>query len=439
MDSRKEFLSKFWQRYPAVKEEALDTAGAFSFLGSDQLLFIGGRLFGTPGEFTISSGGSTCAIQFDRECKWSDVSLPFDRSVFDSGDIVLIKAKVVGVFDAVVFHVHEVQLLAPAFTKSKHNTSSHAKREIEWARFKQDIRAFFISREFIETQTPTLVPSPGTEPYLDVFTTELVYGKNKKLFFLPTSPEFHLKKLLAQGHTRIFELRSCFRNGEVSEHHQPEFQMLEWYRAYAGLDAIIEDVAHLLRHLQAKYPQKKIEQLKVTTMAALFAEHCDGFELRPMTSKEDLFSLCEKLGLRPMVNDTWDDLFFRVVIDKIEPSIDRETPLIVRNYPQPQAALSRLGDDGWAQRFEFYWRGLEIANAFDELNDPKQNEERFKSDLIKRKHSGRESHPVDDELIESFYSGMPPAGGIALGVERLFMALFEIKDIAQIKSFPMTI
>ncbi len=436
---RKEFLSKFWNRYPAIKEKALDVTGAFLFLGSDKLLTIGGRLLGTPGEFTISSGGSTCAIQFDRDCKWSDVSLPFERSVFESGDVVLLKAKVVGVFDSVILQVCEAQLLAPAFAKAKHNNSADVAMTNEWSAFLQTLREYFLKNHFVECQTPTLVPAPGTEPYLDVFSTELVYGKTKQTYFLPTSPEFHLKKLLARGSTRIFEIKSCFRNGELSEHHQPEFQMLEWYRAYAGLDAIVEDIEQLLQHLQMKYPQKKIERVKVTTMAALFAGQCGGFELRPDTSRDQLFELCERMRLRPMLNDTWDDLFFRVVIEKIEPSLDREIPTIVRNYPQPQAALARLSEDGWGQRFEFYWRGLEIANAFDELNDPKKNEERFKSDLEKRKQSGRESHPIDNELVETFYSGMPPAGGIALGVERLFMALFELKDIAQIKSFPIKI
>ncbi len=441
MDRRKEFLSKFWNRYPAIKAKALDVSGALSFLASeklsDTLLTIGGRLFGSPGEFTLSSGGSTCAVQFGRDCQWSDASYPFDSSVFESGDIVLLEAKVVGVFDSAVLHVTKVQLLAPAFTKSKHNTSSDAEREVQWAQFKQHIRTFFISHGFMEAQTPTLVPSPGTEPYLDVFTTELVYGKNRKTFFLPTSPEFHLKKLLAQGHTRIFEIKNCFRNGELGEHHQPEFQMLEWYRAYSGLDAIIEDISAILNHLQKIFPQKKIENLKVVTMAELFAEQCSGFELRPDTSRDQLFELCERMHLRPMNDDTWDDLFFRVVIEKIEPSLDREIPTIVKNYPRPQAALARLSEDGWAQRFELYWRGLEIANAFDELNDPKQNEDRFKSDQDKRLKSGRETHPLDDELVECFYSAMPPAGGIALGVERLFMALFEIKDISQIRSFPI--
>lgn len=439
MDSRKDFLSKFWNRYPAVKDKALDVSGALLHLGSDESLKIGGRLLGSPGEFTLSSGGASCAVKFDRTCKWSDAPIQFDSSVFDSGDIVLISAKIVGVFDSAVLHVYDVQLLAPAFARAKHNTSMQVEREIEWSQFKQQIRAFFLSHDFTEAQTPTLVPSPGTEPYLDVFTTELIYGKHRRTFYLPTSPEFHLKKLVAQGNTRIFEIKSCFRNGELSEHHQPEFQMLEWYRAYAGLDAIIDDLRALLAHLQAEFPQKKIENLKVVTMAELFFEQCSGFELRPDTSRDQLFELCERLSLRPMKNDTWDDLFFRVVIEKIEPSLDRETPTIVRDYPQPQAALARLSEDGWAQRFELYWQGLEIANAFDELNDPKQNEDRFKSDLEKRKLSGRESHAVDQELVASFYSGMPPAGGIALGVERLFMALFEIKDISQIKSFPIQI
>lgn len=435
MDARHEFLSKFWTPYPAVKMKALDVSSAFSFLGTDELLFVGGRLFGSVGEFTISSGGASCALQFDSNCKWTDSATSFSREVLKANDIVLLRAKLAGAFDYAVLHVCEVQLLAPSFSAAKHNTSYEVSLLNQWSQFLQSVRTFFLSEKFVECQTPTLVPSPGTEPYLDVFKTEFSFGKTKKTFFLPTSPEFHLKKLLARGHTRIFEMRSCFRNGEVSEHHQPEFQMLEWYRAYSGLDSIIEDIRDLLLHLQTQFPSKKIEALKVVTMAELFAKHADGFYLNPNTTRDELFGICTRLNLNPAADDTWDDLFFRVVIEKIEPSLDKDIPTIVRGYPKPQAALARLSPQGWAERFEFYWQGLEIANAFDELNDPKQNEERFNADSDKRIQSGRDSQPIDVELVEAFYSGMPPAGGIALGLERLFMALTGVKDISQIKPF----
>lgn len=437
--SRTEFLSKFWKPYPAVTESALDISGAFSFLEIDKLVLVGGRLLGHPREFTLSSGGETCAVQFDANCKWIDAATSFSSEVLKSGDIVLVRAKVAGIFDSVVLHVCEVQLLAPSFAVEKHNTSAEVSLLNQWSEYLQAVRLFFLENQFVECQTPTLVPSPGTEPYLDVFTTNFIHGRTKRTYFLPTSPEFHLKKLLARGHTRIFEMKSCFRNGEVSEHHQPEFQMLEWYRAYAGLDSIIEDLRKLMLDLQNVFPQKKIEALKVTTMAELFAKHANGFVLRPDSSREELYQLCVRLGLNPKNDDTWDDLFFRVVIEKIEPALDKEIPTIVRGYPKPQAALARLSSEGWAERFEFYWQGFEIANAFDELNDPKQNEERFKSDLQKRIQSGREAHPIDNELVESFYSGMPPAGGIALGLERLFMALTGVKDISQIKPFAISL
>jgi lysyl-tRNA synthetase class 2 len=301
------------------------------------------------------------------------------------------------------------------------------------------VREFFEARGFIEAATPTLVASPGTEPFLDPFETEWVFGSARHKFFLPTSPEFHLKKMLSFGWTRVFELKTCFRNGELSPSHQAEFLMLEWYRAYATLDAIADDVGALLDFLLMRLnPSHGIQKLTRTTMADLFAKAFAGFELRSTTSIDELRELAKSQAVHFDPTDSWDDVFLRIFIEKIEDKLGAEGPLLVRGYPPSQAALSRIAHNGFADRFEVYWRGLELANAFHELNDPIENQVRFKKDAELKAQLGKAAVPGDLKLLEAFESGMPPAGGIALGVERLFMALFEIQDISETRAFPLS-
>jgi len=311
-----------------------------------------------------------------------------------------------------------------------------------WAEFLSEIRAFFVSRGFIEALTPTLDPSPGTEPFLEPFATMWEIGSRRRELFLPTSPEFHLKKMLVRGWTRVFEFKTCFRNGEIGAHHQPEFLMLEWYRAYRGLDAIADDVEDLIATLWQRFhgsaaAQAPSQRLTRTTMAELFARKLEGFRLTPSTSRAELMELAIRHGVAVSESDDWDDVFFRLFLEKVENDLGANEPLLVRGYPPSQAALSRIGPDGFADRFEVYWRGLEIANAFHELNDPVGNETRFREDAEKKRVLGKKPVPVDEELIDSLYEGMPPSGGIALGLDRLFMALFGFETIEETRAFPL--
>jgi lysyl-tRNA synthetase class 2 len=253
---------------------------------------------------------------------------------------------------------------------------------------------------------------------------------------LPTSPEFHLKRLLAAGWTRPFEIKDCFRNGESGPSHQPEFAMLEWYRAFETLDAIEIDIGDLLAECARALGAPEPPRPRVTTVRALF-EQAHGFELRPETSAEDLRTLAFQLGLSPDPSDAWDDLFFRVFLHRIEPELGVDGPLIVRDYPPRLAALARLRPNGWADRLEVYWRGLELANGFHELNDPLENEARFAADAEVRLRLGRAPFPRDEALLEALRGGMPPAAGIALGLDRLFMALLGIGDIREARPFPI--
>lgn len=334
--------------------------------------------------------------------------------------------------DATISLEHaNIGVLAPSVARGL-VTHLSAQTAIHWQLFIHAIKDFFYKEGFIEFRTPTLVASPGIEEHIDVFTTEFYRGSKKQKLFLPTSPEFHLKKALTMGWNQIFEIKDCFRNNEDSEIHQPEFTMLEWYRAYSNLDAILTDTEKLLSHL-AKRVNTEVKPNK-KTCSEVFKEYLD-FDLQTNTSKEDLIRLARKHSIEITSNDTWDDIYFRIFIEKIEPYLGKVEPLLLTKYPPSQAALARLTDEGWADRFELYWKGMELANAFHELNDPIEQRRRFSITNEKRKQAGRESIPVDEDFLQALDYGLPPSGGIALGVERLFMCFYNIKTIKEVRGF----
>lgn len=300
-----------------------------------------------------------------------------------------------------------------------------------WSDFRARVRDFFVARDFLEVDTPSLVANPGTEPTLRVFGTDLKRGSRQHRLYLPTSPELHLKKALVRGVDRVFEIRRCFRNDEVTSVHQPEFWMIEWYRSYANLDVIIDDSIALIQTFAPMVP------VQICGMRELFARFV-GIELTPAASLDDFRRWTKDLGFEAPLSWTIDDLFFWIFTEKIEAHFDPETVMIVRDWPPFQAALSRIGSSGWAERFEIYWRGMELANAFHELNDPDEQERRFQEDLRKKQQAGHdEVPPIDQEFLRALRSGMPPSAGIALGIERLFMAVHGLREISALRMFPL--
>jgi elongation factor P--(R)-beta-lysine ligase len=311
------------------------------------------------------------------------------------------------------------------------NHSAHA---TEFARFVRTLREFFVQRGFEEVLTPALVTCPGLEPHLEPFAVTVSKGREKRTAYLPTSPEIHLKKAMATGRSDIFEIKPCFRSREFSQHHENEFYMLEWYRGFADLALIEDDLRALLAALTTASFSKATPAPKVTTFKKLFAELLH-FDLHPATTHEELRVLCEHLGLHALDDDSFNDLFHRLLIDHIEPKFSAMGPLIVRDFPPSQAALARLTPEGWADRFEFYWNGLEIANAFNEVTDPEEQIRRWQSEKDERAHLGTSEVPDDPDLIEALRRGLPPTGGIALGVERLYMACKGVREIRELKLF----
>lgn len=290
------------------------------------------------------------------------------------------------------------------------------------------VRTFFHERQFLEASTPTLVTCPGTEPYLDVFTTQFQFGRQTKKFYLPTSPEISLKKLICMGSGPIFEIKNVFRNQEVGQHHEPEFLMLEWYRQNCELSFLMQDVIELIRKLTGNEQL----QFQIKSMRNLFQEYL-GFELTPGTTAKELFLLAQKHQLNLSENDSIDDLFGMIFVDLIESKLPKDIPTFVTDYPPFQAAYAKINAAGWADRFELYWRGLEIANAFHELTDAELQRQRMQQDNEKKKTVGKEPVEIDEEFLALMKHGMPNCSGIALGIERLFMAIYQIEDIRILK------
>jgi lysyl-tRNA synthetase class 2 len=208
--------------------------------------------------------------------------------------------------------------------------------------------------------------------------------------------------------------------------------MLEWYRAHAQLSQIKHDVIELIEFLCDQHRIERPKEVLTFTVPELFKKHC-GFDLKPTTSLDELKTLANALGVDIKSAQSIDDYFFLIFMEKIEFQWPADRLVFVEKYPPYQAALARIGSDGWAERFEAYWQGLELANAFHELNDPHVQRQRSLEDLEKKKAMGKPVVELDEEFFKALEFGMPPSSGIALGVERLYMAMKKIKDIHTIQ------
>lgn len=411
---RTAFLASWNNKYPMASGTGL--AGMIVFLNGQMCLERNGRTVGQLRGMELSRFVEPAGIKF----------LP--TKVLVSGDWV----ECFGDFQGCDLWVENIQLLSPNRMDSGH--PSEVKEAVrEWQSFLEKIREYFKQRNFIEMQTPTLVSCPGTEPFLDPFQTEFHLGSRSETFFLPTSPEIHLKKCLAKGWDQIYEIRPCFRNGEVSPHHQPEFYMLEWYRAFSSMNDLKTDVREMVEFLNPDFCGLQWITLSV---ADLFKEYLQ-FELRPDTKMNELTELARRHQVNVSSAVDFDDVFFYLFVEKIEPYLKNYECLFLHSYPPSQAALARLTADGWGDRFEFYIKGLEIANAFNELNNPEVQRLRSREDLEKKRLHGRKSINLDEDFFTHLDRGMPPSCGIALGLDRLFMAIKDYRDIQDFRLFPI--
>lgn len=313
------------------------------------------------------------------------------------------------------------------------------------------IRTFFDEQGFAEVETPVLQVCPVMDTHIHGFGTDVlgVDLQFKKRLYLHTSPEFAMKKLLVAGMPAIYQICHVFRNAEGSKRHSVEFTMLEWYRAGAGYAEIMADSVGLLRacaaaagvtHFRYKShvcdPFADFEYLTVRDAFVNYA----GIDLdRYLDDRAGFAAAIKGAGIRVAEDDRWDDLFFRVMAEKIEPHLGMRVPTILKDYPICMASLARPcpHDARYAARFELYVCGIELANAFDELTDAAMQRERFETEMAAKKELYGETYPVDYDFIAALEHGMPPSGGIALGVDRLVMLAAGAEDIAQVLWAPV--
>jgi lysyl-tRNA synthetase class 2 len=299
------------------------------------------------------------------------------------------------------------------------------------------IRRFFEQREVLEVETPILSGAATVERQIDSFRT----GDGR---WLATSPEFAMKRLLAAGSGPIFQLSHVFRAEEQGRLHNPEFIMLEWYRPEWGLDALMDEVEALVSGLTASQnPSKQsvdpcferiayrallMRELQLDPFAASISEIRDaiaagGAALPDAVAPDDRDD-----------RDFWLDLAMGIVVG---PRLGHDRPLFVHDYPASQAALARLrpGDPPLAERFELYWRGIELANGFHELANAAEQRARFEADRQWRRRHGRAVPPYDEHLIAALEAGLPDCCGVALGVDRLVMLLLDLPAVAATMAF----
>jgi lysyl-tRNA synthetase class 2 len=304
-------------------------------------------------------------------------------------------------------------------------------------------RTWFTTQQFAEVETPALQISPGLEPHLKAFATELEepFDQGARRLYLHTSPEFAMKKLLAAGCPRIFQLARVYRNGERAPTHHPEFTMLEWYRTGATVETLIADTAALLRSAWHAVPANlrgeglrwngqtcdPTRPVQVLTVADAFREYAqiDLLATAPDPLHPDanlLRDAAAQAGLSLPSSSDWEDLFFHIFLECIEPRLGIGAPTALTDYPISMAALARPSkkDPRVAERVEVYAAGLELANGFGELTDAVEQRRRFEADMEKKQRLYGTRYPIDEDFLAAV-GQMPEAAGMALGFDRLVM------------------
>ncbi|MBI5511194.1 MAG: EF-P lysine aminoacylase GenX [Deltaproteobacteria bacterium] len=310
------------------------------------------------------------------------------------------------------------------------------------------VRAFFDGRGFLEVDTPVAVTAPAPEPQIEAPATALRVGHEVQRRFLQTSPELMMKRLLAAGVTRAYQIAPVFRDRDFTSCHRPEFRLLEWYRRDAGWQELLTDCEGLLAAaataaglgVRIPYQGKSIDlqpPFRRLSVEAAFVQHA-GFSILEAQSVEGLQARLTATGVRFAADDTWDDLFHRVFLTRVEPEIVADPkPVFLTHYPAPLAALARLDPDDprASERFELYAGGLELANGFGELTDPGLQRRRFADDRARRRRLQLADYPFDERFLAALAT-LPPSAGIALGVDRLLMLLFDAADIDRVAFIP---
>jgi lysyl-tRNA synthetase class 2 len=286
----------------------------------------------------------------------------------------------------------------------------------------RECRAFFESRGFLEVETPIAVPSPGSDLHLDAYRLS-----GARELYLATSPEYQMKRLLAEGHRRIHQIARVFRANEFGERHNPEFTMLEWYRAPASAEEIIADTEQLVARVtggEIRLGERRIgvrPPFERVGIVDAFVQHAGVSEVEV---------------LRWAAED--EDRFYRVLVETVEPALARiDRPLFVHRYPIEQASLARPcpDDPRFAERFELWVAGVELSNGFGELTDPAEQRRRLEKDAADRARLQRDVYPIDERFLAALERGLPPCSGNALGLDRLAALALGSTSLDEVVAF----
>jgi elongation factor P--(R)-beta-lysine ligase len=312
-------------------------------------------------------------------------------------------------------------------------------------------RQWFAERDFLEVDVPAMVVSPGNEAHLHAFSTQLINADGStETRYLHTSPEFACKKLLAAGEQRIFSLGHVFRNRERTLTHSPEFTMLEWYRANAPYHAIIDDTIAMVRLAAATTGQSVFSWREVTCDTKVDVEWLSVSQAFLSFAGVDLLATLKNDGtanrdalakISPVAfqsDETWSDIFSRILVEKVEPHLGQGRITVLHEYPAVEAALARTcaHDPRVAERFELYACGVELANGFGELTDAAEQRRRFVAEMDLKEQRYGERYPLDEDLLAAL-AMMPDASGVALGLDRLIMLATGAVRIDQVQWVPV--
>ncbi|HDR0713763.1 TPA: elongation factor P--(R)-beta-lysine ligase [Pasteurella multocida] len=294
-----------------------------------------------------------------------------------------------------------------------------------------EIRRFFTDRGLLEVETPVLSEFGVTDVHLSTFNTTFISptAEKSKALWLSTSPEYHMKRLLAAGSGPIFQLCHVFRNEEAGQRHNPEFTMLEWYRPHFDMYRLINEVDDLLQQILDCKPTESLSYQFV------FQEYVG---LDPLSAeKAELVAKAKQYHLQQAEQEDRDTLLQFLFSTVVEPNIGKENPVAVYHFPAPQAALAQISseDHRVAERFEFYYKGLELANGFHELTDVNEQLHRFEQDNVQRQKMGLPQRQIDKRLLGALQAGVPNCSGIALGVDRLLMIALGANAIHEVMAF----
>jgi lysyl-tRNA synthetase class 2 len=285
------------------------------------------------------------------------------------------------------------------------------------SRIIQAVRSFFINNAYLEIETPIRIPAPASETHIDAVES----GD----WFLQTSPELCMKRLLAKGFPRIFQICKCFRQGERGRLHLPEMTLLEWYRINSSYLDLMNECENLVGQVARQINSKNRLTYQGTEI-----------DLTPPWRRISVAEAFKRFASISMETALESDRFDEIMVEAIEPNLGQPRPAFLYDYPASRGALARLktGDNRYAERFELYIGGLEICNAFSELTDPVEQRQRFESERKRRQDTGRRIYPLPEKFLAAL-DGMPEAAGNALGIDRLVMIFTDMNKIDDVVAF----